>query len=1116
MALDLCKYYKKQRFVSYNNGLTWQPLDEYERGELYEAHSASCGAGVFQYRWVLINNGYICDGKDRYTREIYQYSEDGTVWYNVFPTQYRKGTLVETDSPFCDNGGNGEYTSGDTEPTSGDTPPCPTGYFWNGTECECNGEVIDGVCHPCPTNYKYNKTTHECECQGHFDNYGNCIVCAKNEYWNETTKQCECSGRRDEFGNCIECPPHSTWDEQQEQCVCEKWWKLINGVCVYVDPLKIFKCSDSDGVLRQSDVNYYESGWAVMSYTIGDCIYRIDDNAFNGQQVMTSVTIPNSVEEVGTLAFANCNHLPSIHFPSNITSFGTKIFYGCSSLRVVNFGGTIPSTIQPYMFDGCFSLESASWLNINNITTIGEGAFRFCSALSNVTFPQSLTYIGNAAFINNYSLTNITIPSGVTEIGYNAFANCIGLTFVNIDSNNILLNNAVFANCTNLTAATFNSSAVRIGSDVFYGCTRLLKLTFTSPTPFEIEDGDFDNTNECAIFVPCGSLEAYKTAWYQYADRISCNDTGVYYRWVLAEGTYCVGYDEYTREKKQSTTNGITWTDTGDYRLKDLITHYSENCGYSDEVALTVTGSDGITRYYEPCNEQPTPDVNKLLANYSDNTTYTLACNGDSDLLQSEIRDYTTSYSSMTSAVVGNCVTYIENNAFNQCSSLFNVTLPSTVSYIGSWAFGNCNNVAKLIINAEYPPMLYGYNNELPSNGCPIYVPCNSVDAYKEAWSDYADRIRCNDEGLSYRWINDGTICVNNELFFKQKQQISWDNEQNWHDTGEIRTTGSTIGDCAKLYATFESSDPYIINCTSLGSIKQSEVRGTDYQNIKSITLGGCVTSIDNSTFNRCLSMTSIVIPNGVTSIGDSAFRECTSLTSVTIPDSVTSLARWAFIACGSLTSVRIGSGITSWGDAAFSGCTNISEITINSGATIIGNSAFTYSNINNIAIPNTVTSIGSYAFRDCHNLASIVIPDSVVSLGTAAFYNCSGATSCYIGSGVTSIGWWTFQGCKGLTSIDIPDSVTSIGDDAFNNCSNVTTVTIGSGVTSIGSYAFQNCASLTSITINATTPPSLDTSRPFGNTNLSHIYVPAESVDAYKAARNWSSYASIIQAIPN
>ena len=61
---------------------------------------------------------------------------------------------------------------------------------------------------------------------------------------------------------------------------------------------------------------------------------------------------------------------------------------------------------------------------------------------------------------------------------------------------------------------------------------------------------------------------------------------------------------------------------------------------------------------------------------------------------------------------------------------------------------------------------------------------------------------------------------------------------------------------------------------------------------------------------------------------------------------------------------------------------------------------------------------------------------------------------------------------------------------------------------------AFSNCTGLTSITIEATTPPSLPFGSGFRNTNNCPIYVPAESVDAYKSATYWSDYASRIQAI--
>ena len=119
-----------------------------------------------------------------------------------------------------------------------------------------------------------------------------------------------------------------------------------------------------------------------------------------------------------------------------------------------------------------------------------------------------------------------------------------------------------------------------------------------------------------------------------------------------------------------------------------------------------------------------------------------------------------------------------------------------------------------------------------------------------------------------------------------------------------------------------------------------------------------------------------------------------------------------------------------------------------------------------------------------------VIIPNTFTRIGDNAFLSCSGLTSCTIGSGVTSIGGTAFTQCSSLTSIDIP-----------------------SGVTSIGSQAFVNCTGLTSVTVNATTPPTLGYSA-FDSTNNCPIYVPIASVDAYKSATNWSSYASRIQAI--
>lgn len=169
---------------------------------------------------------------------------------------------------------------------------------------------------------------------------------------------------------------------------------------------------------------------------------------------------------------------------------------------------------------------------------------------------------------------------------------------------------------------------------------------------------------------------------------------------------------------------------------------------------------------------------------------------------------------------------------------------------------------------------------------------------------------------------------------------------------------------------------------------------------------------------------------------------------------------------------------------------------------------------ITTINIPDGTTKIGNQAFQNCSALTNVITPNSVTSIGTNAFYGCHALTKITIPDSITSIGSQAFYSCSALTEITIPDGVTIIDSYVLYGCSALTEITIHDGVTSIGSYAFKKCPSLTSITIMAAIPPTLRTGV-FDDTNNCPIYVPAESVDAYKTATNWSKYASRIQAIP-
>ena len=192
----------------------------------------------------------------------------------------------------------------------------------------------------------------------------------------------------------------------------------------------------------------------------------------------------------------------------------------------------------------------------------------------------------------------------------------------------------------------------------------------------------------------------------------------------------------------------------------------------------------------------------------------------------------------------------------------------------------------------------------------------------------------------------------------------------------------------------------------------------------------------------------------------------------------------------------------------------NISNIDLN-GVTKIGILAFDrLSGCNSITIPPSVTTFSSYAFSGSSSLNSVTIDyASNATLGYDQFKGLP-ITSLTIGSNPTRIPSGMFENCTKLTSLDIPSNISSIGDSAFASCTGLTSLVIPSNISSIDNNAFSKCSGLTSVTVESTTPPTLGGYGVFGYTSCP-IYVPSESVDTYKAAYGWSSYASKIQAIP-
>lgn len=192
----------------------------------------------------------------------------------------------------------------------------------------------------------------------------------------------------------------------------------------------------------------------------------------------------------------------------------------------------------------------------------------------------------------------------------------------------------------------------------------------------------------------------------------------------------------------------------------------------------------------------------------------------------------------------------------------------------------------------------------------------------------------------------------------------------------------------------------------------------------------------------------------------------------------------------------------------------NISGVTVGGCIHEIGNLCFYgFSGMTSATLHNGITKIDKMAFSRCVSLPTITLPTGLTEIGFDAFAYDSSLESIVIPSGVTVLEFGALKFCTSLTSVTLSEGIQSIGYIALAYDDSLTNLTIPSTVTFIDEHAMAFNNALTSVTCLATTPPTLANQNIFmSDGNLTAIYVPSASVNAYKTA--WSAYASIIQPI--
>lgn len=436
-------------------------------------------------------------------------------------------------------------------------------------------------------------------------------------------------------------------------------------------------------------------------------------------------------------------------------------------------------------------------------------------------------------------------------------------------------------------------------------------------------------------------------------------------------------------------------------------------------------------------------------------------------------------------SLIPNTVVSIGFRAFSNCTGLTSINIPENVKSIKDDAFADCSNLKEIKIP-----------DNVLSIGDNAFTGCFNLPV--ENGLRYADTylVEAEDNTRSDYIIKEGTRFIGNEAFN---------------------------------------------NCTNLSLIK----------------LPQSLFDIGNHAFWCCSSLQKIDIPDNVVRIGMNAFYNCTNLVSVSIPSSMKKIEMRAFSGCSSLSVINIPSTLNNIETEVFEGCSSLpvednlryadtylvgavdktlSEYRIKDGTRFIGNMAFRMcEKMTSLKMPQSLTYIEANAFNRCNSLVDFKIPSTVTQIKHDAFFSCKGLKFVHIPNSVTSIGVYAFGYCENLKVVNIPNSVKSIGQSAFeqcNNlisvdipedldtvyfylfraCNNLTSVTIPSGVKKIWFRAFEDTYNIQTITCLATTVPDADgyVYKGFDPKDVT-LFVPDESINAYKATTPWNEFGSIL-----
>ncbi len=476
----------------------------------------------------------------------------------------------------------------------------------------------------------------------------------------------------------------------------------------------------------------------LISITIPSNVTSIEGSAFYGCSGLTSITIPESVTSIGNYAFSGCSSLIEITIPSSAISVGYRAFYECDSLQAsitedgISYLGNeankcivawkvADNTLSSYtikdgckfIYDECFiRCSSATEITIpNSVISIGTYAFSSCSRLTSITIPNGVTSIEDWTFKSCSSLTSIIIPDSVTSIGGSAFSSCSGLTSITIPNSVTSIGSGAFYGCNNLQASIAEDGISYLGNatNKYIVAWKVADNTLSSYT---IKDGCKFIYEEC--FINCSS-----------ATEITIPNSVI----SIGEKAFygCSGLTSITIPSSVTSIGDYAFESTGltEITIPSSVTSIG-NWAFSDCSGLTsITVASGNTKYHS--------EGNCLIETAS--KTLILGCKNSIIPTDGSVtsigNDAFDGCTGLTEITIPSGVTSIGDGAFWSCNNLTTITIPDSVTSIGADAFLGCNNLATVIIDSSTIAVFVDYYSRLITNATRVYVKTGlSVGSY--------------------------------------------------------------------------------------------------------------------------------------------------------------------------------------------------------------------------------------------------------------------------------------------------------------------------------------------------------------------------------------------------